>query len=221
MGKPQKKKNLSDKVRKTKTAADIKNNPFEVKINRQKFEILGRKSKHDIGLPGVSRSKAIKKRKETLLKEYKLKDKTNKFIDKRFGEYDTKMAPEDKILKRFALERQRNHEKKDIYTLNEEEELTHFGQSLADIEKLNDNFDSDSDTEEKGLLSGRGGVLEPEGTVEIKFRKKDLVKTMRRVDPVYSKLAERLGELLKSSFQQTTNPDGGKAAEQRVVWLPG
>ncbi|KAK1157586.1 acetyl-CoA carboxylase-like [Acipenser oxyrinchus oxyrinchus] len=39
----------------------------------------------------------------------------------------------------------------------------------------------------------RGGVLEPEGTVEIKFRKKDLVKTMRRVDPVYSKLAERLG----------------------------
>uniref|UniRef100_A0A665X8A4 acetyl-CoA carboxylase n=1 Tax=Echeneis naucrates TaxID=173247 RepID=A0A665X8A4_ECHNA len=31
----------------------------------------------------------------------------------------------------------------------------------------------------------RGGVLEPEGTVEIKFRRKDLVKTMRRVDPVY------------------------------------
>ncbi|XP_059573388.1 acetyl-CoA carboxylase 1 isoform X3 [Alligator mississippiensis] len=39
----------------------------------------------------------------------------------------------------------------------------------------------------------RGGVLEPEGTVEIKFRKKDLVKTMRRVDPIYIRLAERLG----------------------------
>uniref|UniRef100_A0A8V5HI62 acetyl-CoA carboxylase n=1 Tax=Melopsittacus undulatus TaxID=13146 RepID=A0A8V5HI62_MELUD len=39
----------------------------------------------------------------------------------------------------------------------------------------------------------RGGVLEPEGTVEIKFRRKDLVKTMRRVDPVYIRLAERLG----------------------------
>uniref|UniRef100_A0AAY4EC52 acetyl-CoA carboxylase n=1 Tax=Denticeps clupeoides TaxID=299321 RepID=A0AAY4EC52_9TELE len=39
----------------------------------------------------------------------------------------------------------------------------------------------------------RGGVLEPEGTVEIKFRRKDLVKTMRRVDPVYMGLAERLG----------------------------
>ncbi|XP_012813279.2 acetyl-CoA carboxylase 1 isoform X2 [Xenopus tropicalis] len=39
----------------------------------------------------------------------------------------------------------------------------------------------------------RGGVLEPEGTVEIKFRRKDLIKTMRRVDPVYIHLAEKLG----------------------------
>ncbi|XP_015454656.1 acetyl-CoA carboxylase 1 isoform X3 [Pteropus alecto] len=39
----------------------------------------------------------------------------------------------------------------------------------------------------------RASVLEPEGTVEIKFRRKDLVKTMRRVDPAYIHLAERLG----------------------------
>ncbi|KAJ8402380.1 hypothetical protein AAFF_G00368690 [Aldrovandia affinis] len=169
MGKPQKKKkNLADKVHRTKTTTEIKNNPFEVKINRKKFEVLGRKTKNDVGLPGVSRSKANQKRKETLLKEYKQKDKNNKFIDRRFGEYDTKMAPEDKILKRFAMERQRTHDKKDIYNLNEEEELTHYGQSLAEIEKLNDAVDSDSDSEEKGLLSaeltashfgGGGGLL--------------------------------------------------------------
>lgn len=35
-----------------------------------------------------------------------MKNKTNKLIDRRFGEYDTKMAPEDKILQRFAMERQ-------------------------------------------------------------------------------------------------------------------
>lgn len=45
-------------------------------------------------------------RKETLLREYKHKNKANKLIDRRFGEYDTKMAPEDKILQRFAMERQ-------------------------------------------------------------------------------------------------------------------
>ncbi|XP_047447248.1 acetyl-CoA carboxylase isoform X2 [Mugil cephalus] len=38
----------------------------------------------------------------------------------------------------------------------------------------------------------RGGVLEAEGTVEIKFRRKDLLKTMRRLDSVYSSLVEQL-----------------------------
>uniref|UniRef100_A0A8C2XRM7 NOP14 nucleolar protein homolog (yeast) n=1 Tax=Cyclopterus lumpus TaxID=8103 RepID=A0A8C2XRM7_CYCLU len=169
MGKVPKKRSLADKVRKTKTSTEIKNNPFEVKINRKKFEILGRKTKHDVGLPGVSRSKAINKRKETLLKEYKLKGKCGKFVDRRFGEYDTKMAPEDKILKRFSMERQRGHDKKDLYNLNEEEELTHYGQSLAEMEKFNDivNSDDDDEPEEKGLLSaeltashfGGGGLL--------------------------------------------------------------
>uniref|UniRef100_A0A803TG53 acetyl-CoA carboxylase n=1 Tax=Anolis carolinensis TaxID=28377 RepID=A0A803TG53_ANOCA len=39
----------------------------------------------------------------------------------------------------------------------------------------------------------RGGILEAEGTVEIKFRKKDLVKTMRRVDEACASIAQRLG----------------------------
>uniref|UniRef100_A0A673CQ63 acetyl-CoA carboxylase n=1 Tax=Sphaeramia orbicularis TaxID=375764 RepID=A0A673CQ63_9TELE len=38
----------------------------------------------------------------------------------------------------------------------------------------------------------RGGVLEAEGTVEIKFRRKDLLKAMRRLDSVYASLAEQL-----------------------------
>ncbi|XP_009562940.2 nucleolar protein 14 [Cuculus canorus] len=148
--------------------AMVRSNPFEVKVNRQKFNILGRKTKNDVGLPGVSRSKAIRKRTQTLLKEYKERGKTNVFKDKRFGEYDTKISPEEKMIRRFALERQQNYGKKNIYNLNEDEELTHYGQSLAEIEKLNDIVDSDSDTEEKGTLSaeltaahfgGGGGLL--------------------------------------------------------------
>lgn len=38
----------------------------------------------------------------------------------------------------------------------------------------------------------RGGVLEAEGTVEIKFRRKDLLKTMKRLDPVYASISEKL-----------------------------
>lgn len=44
----------------------------------------------------------------------------------------------------------------------------------------------------------RGGVLEPEGTVEIKFRRKDLLKTMRRIDQIYFRLVEQLGEKSQS-----------------------
>lgn len=40
----------------------------------------------------------------------------------------------------------------------------------------------------------RGGVLEPEGIVEIKFRKKDLIKTMHRLDPVIKDLNEAIKE---------------------------
>lgn len=40
---------------------EVKNNPFEIHTNKRKHDILGRKLKHDRGLPGISRSKAIKK----------------------------------------------------------------------------------------------------------------------------------------------------------------
>ncbi|XP_040822069.1 nucleolar protein 14 [Ochotona curzoniae] len=128
-------------------------NPFEVKVNRQKFQVLGRRTRHDVGLPGVSRARALKKRTQTLLKEYKERDKSSVFLDKRLGEYERGLSAEEKMLRRFALEQQKHHEKKSIYNLNEDEELTHYGQSLADIEKHNDTVDSDSDTEERGTLS--------------------------------------------------------------------
>lgn len=49
---------------------------------------------------------------------------------------------------------QRGHDKKDLYNLNEDEELTHYGQSLAEMEKF-DITNSDDESEEKGLLSGK------------------------------------------------------------------
>lgn len=73
-----------------KKTREVANNPFEIHTNKRKHDILGRKLKHDKGLPGISRSKAIKKRQKTLLVEHKQKNKANMFIDRRFGEYDEK-----------------------------------------------------------------------------------------------------------------------------------
>lgn len=54
---------LADKVHHKRKLEAIKKkiNPFEVHINREKIKVLGKKSKHDKGLPGVSRAKAVQK----------------------------------------------------------------------------------------------------------------------------------------------------------------
>ncbi|KAG5840360.1 hypothetical protein ANANG_G00187980 [Anguilla anguilla] len=64
----------------------------------------------------------------------------------------------------------------------------------------------------------RGGVLEAEGTVEIKFRRKDLLKTMRRIDPPYARLAEQLGtpELLEKDRKELE----GKLKAREEFLLP-
>ncbi|XP_062445705.1 acetyl-CoA carboxylase 2 [Rhea pennata] len=63
----------------------------------------------------------------------------------------------------------------------------------------------------------RGGILEPEGTVEIKFRKKDLVKTMRRIDAVYARLVEQLGTPKLSDAERTELEKQLKAREELLL----
>ncbi|CAK9823662.1 Nucleolar protein 14 homolog [Anthophora retusa] len=134
-----KKKSLTEIAEEKRNQQNKKSlNPFEVHINRDKQNVLGRKSKADRGLPGVSRTKAINKRKQTLLQEYKLKNKDNLFLDKRIGERNIGMSQEDKAIARFAAERIKAHNKKSIYSLNDEEVLTHRGQTLEEIEKFDD-----------------------------------------------------------------------------------
>ncbi|XP_038219622.1 nucleolar protein 14 homolog [Zerene cesonia] len=137
---------LADKVHKKKADATKKKlNPFEVHINREKIKVLGKKSKHDRGLPGVSRAKAIQKRKETLGTEMKLINKTNTFIDRRIGEKSNNLSAEDRMIARFAAERAKQHSKKSIYNLADDEVLTHRGQTLEQIEKFDDPRSDDED----------------------------------------------------------------------------
>lgn len=164
-----KKKGKVDKIHHKKRNAEVKKiNPFEIKVNKQKHHVLGRKlSKHEIGLPGHSRSKSVKKRKETLLPEYEQRFKSSKFVDKRIGENDANLSYEEKMTKRLVLEKQKYLEKRSIFSLNDDEELTHYGQTLSEIETFDNPIDSD-DEEIDGRISGKlvaeehfgGGILE-------------------------------------------------------------
>ncbi|XP_076681466.1 nucleolar protein 14 homolog l(3)07882 isoform X1 [Andrena cerasifolii] len=152
-----KKKLLSELTQQKRSQQNTKRlNPFEVHINRDKQNVLGKKGKADRGLPGVSRAKAINKRKGTLLQEYKLKNKDNVFLDKRIGERNVAMSEEDKAMARFAAERIKAHRKKNIYSLNDEEVLTHRGQTLEEIEKFDDPKSDDEFSDD----GNRGGKLD-------------------------------------------------------------
>ncbi|KAF3421845.1 hypothetical protein E2986_01393 [Frieseomelitta varia] len=179
------KKKLLSEISQEKRSQEKKKslNPFEVHINRDKQNVLGRKSKADKGLPGVSRAKAIKKRKDTLLQEYKLKHKSNLFLDRRIGEKNSFMNEEDKALARFTAERMKAHKKKNIYNLNDEEVLTHRGQTLEEIEKFDDPKSDDEYSDDEngsGKLNNKfvneahfgGGVLSKS---ESEKSRKDLI----------------------------------------------
>lgn len=156
---------LADKVHNKKKSEINKKklNPFEVHINREKLKVLGKKSKHDRGLPGVSRAKAIQKRKETLGTEMKLMHKTNAFIDRRIGEKSAQLSAEERMVARFAAERVKQHNKKNIYNLADDEVLTHRGQTLEQIEKFDDPRSDDEEDEDGRKFGGLGDEFVADG----------------------------------------------------------
>jgi nucleolar protein 14 len=123
-------------------------NLFEVHVNRDKQNVLGRQSETDKGFPDVSRAKTIKKRRETLLQKYKSKNKDNLFLDRRIGEKNSLLSEENKALARFAEEKIRARKKKNIYNLNEQEVLTHRGLTL-EIEKFDDPKSVDEECDDR------------------------------------------------------------------------
>ncbi|KAF7332673.1 hypothetical protein MKEN_00150200 [Mycena kentingensis (nom. inval.)] len=123
-------------------------NPFDVKVTKLKHDVGGRKVKGVTGKPTQSRQAGIEQRKKTLLKEYEEKGRAGGILDRRFGENDPSMSVEERMLERFTRERQRAS-KGVAFNLEDEDELTHYGQSLSKL----DDFDGaglrmDEDEEE-------------------------------------------------------------------------
>ena len=62
------------------------------------------------------------------------------FVDKRIGEKDNDLSAEDKMIARFTMERMKNSGKKSKFHLGDEENLTHYGQSISEIEQFEDDL---------------------------------------------------------------------------------
>lgn len=96
------------------------------------------------------------------------RNKVGGILDRRFGENDPTMAPEDKMLERFAREKQRSHKKASMFDLEGDDAddnfggLTHGGRAITfdddepvddfDEADLDDGNDSDASVREKQRL---------------------------------------------------------------------
>lgn len=76
----------------------------------------------------------FEQRRKTLLVEMQKRKKIGGITDRRFGENDPMMTPEEKALERFVKEKQRGNRKGLMFDLENDEEnveLTHLGESLS------------------------------------------------------------------------------------------
>jgi nucleolar protein 14 len=79
-------------------------------------------------------------RKKSLLPELLDRNRAGGIIDRRFGEDNPNLTPEEKALERFTRERQRKGARASAFNLEDDDQadldggLTHYGQSLGDGE---------------------------------------------------------------------------------------
>lgn len=121
-------------------------NPFELRTNREKFDILGKVCKHNKGVPGLSKSKSMKRRKITLGIEFARKDKSNLLLDHRIsarGNYGAQInnqngnidTREQVLNARFAMGKMERlkRRKSSLFDLKDDV-LTHGGKDLSELD---------------------------------------------------------------------------------------
>ncbi len=117
------------------------------------------------------------------------RNKVGGILDRRFGENDPTMAPEDKMLERFAREKQRSHKKSSMFNLEDDEpieDLTHLGRTLSfDDSALLDDYDDKDDEAGSGGSDDERRVLKrmrpddtEDGQPERKKTKQEVMKEL-------------------------------------------
>ncbi|EKM59895.1 uncharacterized protein PHACADRAFT_86191 [Phanerochaete carnosa HHB-10118-sp] len=181
-----------EKERKAAKLREIqqKMSPFDVKVTKLKHDVGGRKIAGVMGRPAQSKQAGIEQRKRILLKEYQERDRVGGIVDRRFGENDPAMPLEERMLERFTRERQRAS-KGAAFNLEDEDELTHYGQSLSkldDFDNVGLGLDEEDEDGGSGQIDSRtvqrahfGGFGDEEDGDDEEKRKKTKAEVMAEV----------------------------------------
>jgi nucleolar protein 14 len=143
-------------------------NPFEIKLpaRKEKFLVVSvkdvRAAKGVQGRPGVTKGLGEERRRATFLKEIQSRNRVGQIVDRRFGENDPTMTPEQRAAERFARQSERQLKKRSMFNLEDEADnnvqLTHMGHSLTFGEG-----DTQDDFKEENFSPSDGGSDELEG----------------------------------------------------------
>ncbi|PAV65420.1 hypothetical protein WR25_12518 [Diploscapter pachys] len=187
-----------------------KQNPFELKFNRNKHNVLGQKKGTIVGMPGVSRKRAFEHREKTLGVERDRVGKVSKIVDKRIGEKLNDKTDEEKSFMRFAAEKSK-HIKSNKFALEDDDDdavvLTHRGQALSEIQKFDRGEHSDDDE-----IGGDLGA-DIEIVAKSKKAKYDRQQTKDEMEAKTESLDERFKKL-QEKLQKTLRPPGANKEEK-------
>ncbi|MBW0505720.1 hypothetical protein O181_045435 [Austropuccinia psidii MF-1] len=139
-------------------------NLFDLKTSKVKFPTSNQLQRQDpslsklplknikrVGKPTQSATQAYQRRVEKLLPEYQNRHKSSQFLDKRFGEGDFTLTPEEKALERFTKERQSrlaSGKKRKIFNLDEGEDLYSDGEFGSNIQLTHGGLDLDFESDD-------------------------------------------------------------------------
>lgn len=182
--KKKKSKNVSNRKNNQSGLESIREafNPFDVKVNRQKHDVLGRTVQGAKGRPERSKQLEEDNRIQAFNVEKGRKNKIGGVVDRRFGENDTNMTPEEKMQERFTREMQMrtsvsSKKGQSLFDLDDDDDddddgagggFVPYGQSLSltDDYKDGDDEHDDDDEEINEIRKKRMRMRDEDGGVE-------------------------------------------------------
>ncbi|XP_021315627.1 nucleolar protein 14 isoform X1 [Sorghum bicolor] len=134
-------------------AAEERSNPFEAIWSRRKFDVLGKKRKGEERRVSRSRSEAIRKRENTLLKEFMESGKSSVFHDRRIGERDDALPEFDKAILRQQRERLAKLKRESKYNLSDDDEdEINVHNMLSEKDDFDEEVPLDDGSDEEGKM---------------------------------------------------------------------
>ncbi|KAH3671626.1 hypothetical protein OGAPHI_000330 [Ogataea philodendri] len=176
-------------------------NPFDVKVTRNKREDMLEKKKV-VGRPGISKQVGEENRRAAFEAKRARKNKAGGLVDRRFGENNSALTAEEKMLERFVKERQAQSSRSSMYNLEDDDDnaLTHYGQSLM--------FDQDgNEDEDEGDFFSQKEQAETTGPIEEEplGRKKTKQEVMQEIiakSKHYKRERQKLAEETQYAVQE-------------------